>query len=106
MSSLVFSESTTTTQCPTAPYGDAAGIAPAVTGAEASTTGTEPIAPSETQGTPVPANGTSANAEVPANSQSLTVQPAIVPLPANEALAFLGVKPDIKDMTTEEKSPA
>jgi preprotein translocase subunit YajC len=53
--------------------------------------------------TPAPTNGTSANAEVPANHQALGAQPPIVPLPANEALTFLGVKPDIKDMTLEEK---
>jgi hypothetical protein len=79
------------------------GNAPVLAGAEALTTGTEPITPAETQGTPIPANGTSADAEVPANSQSLAVQPPIVPLPANEALTFLGVKPDINEMTLDEK---
>jgi hypothetical protein len=49
------------------------------------------------------ANGTSADAEVPANPQALAVQPPIVPLPAGEALVFLGVKPDIGSMTLEEK---
>ena len=48
-------------------------------------------------------DGTSAFAEVPANPQALSAQPPIVPLPANEALTFLGVKPEIKDMTLEEK---
>lgn len=62
------------------------------------------IAAAETQvATPAPTNGTSANAELPANHQALAAQPPIVPLPANEALTFLGVKPDIKDMTLEEK---
>ena len=87
----------------TARDGAAAGIVPALVGADATTTGTEPIAPAETQGTPSPANGTSAHAEVPAESQSVAVQLTIVPLPAIEALTFLGVKPDIKDMTLDEK---
>jgi hypothetical protein len=47
--------------------------------------------------------GTSANAEVPSDSQTLAVQPPIVPLPANQTLAFLGVKPSIEDMTLDEK---
>jgi hypothetical protein len=55
----------------------------------------------EQESTPAPA-GTSAFAEVPCNSRTLTVQPPIVLLPANETLAFLGVKP-INDMTLDEK---
>src|SRR5271154_1136143 len=62
-----------------------------------------PIAATETQlKTPAPAGGTFAIAKVPV-SPAPVVQPPIVPLPANHALAFLGVKPDIKDMTLDEK---
>lgn len=50
---------------------------------------------------PAPA-GTFANAKVPSDSQTLTEQPPIVPLSANETLALLGVKP-INDMTLDEK---
>ena len=57
---------------------------------------------SETQSvTPVPSE-TFATAKVPA-SQAPAVPKPIVPLRANEALTFLGVKPDIKDMTLDEK---
>jgi hypothetical protein len=91
-------------QKPEASHGAAAGTAPAVADAEAATTASQSMAAAETPvATPAPTNGTSANAEVPANPQALSAQPPIVPLPANEALTFLGVKPDIKDMTLEEK---
>lgn len=57
----------------------------------------------ETQlATSPPVNGTFANAKV-STSLAPAVPTPIVPLPANEALAFLGVKPDIKDMTLDEK---
>lgn len=52
---------------------------------------------------PVPEDGTSASAELPANTQPLAAQPPIVPLPASDALVFLGVKPDIGSMTLDEK---
>jgi hypothetical protein len=91
-------------QLPTAPDGAAAGNAPVAAGAEASTTRSQSITAAETQlATPVPMDGTFANAKVPANSQGLAVQPPIAPLPADEARTFLGVKPDIKDMTLDEK---
>lgn len=56
-----------------------------------------------TQEEPAPTAGTFANAKLPEDSQGIAVQRAIMPLPVNEALIFLGVKPDIKDMTLEEK---
>jgi hypothetical protein len=81
-----------------------AGNVPAAAGAEATNTKPQSIAAAETQiATPAPTDGTSASAEVPENSEAIAVQPPIVPLPANEALTFLGVKPDIKDMTLDEK---
>jgi hypothetical protein len=84
--------------------GVTAGNAPVLAGAEATTTKSQTIAAAETQAvTPVATDGTSASAEVPSNPQALAVQPPIVPLPANEALTFLGVKPNIKDMTLDEK---
>jgi len=80
------------------------GNAPSATGVGATTTKSQSITAAKTQvATPAPAGGTSANAEVPANSQVLAAQPPIVALSANEALTFLGVKPDIKDMTLDEK---
>jgi len=88
----------------TAPNDAAAGTAPAVAGAEASTTPSQSIPATETQlPTPTPTDGTFAIAKVPADAQALAVQPPIVPLSASEALTFLGVKPDIKDMTLDEK---
>jgi hypothetical protein len=88
-------------QPPTTPDGSTTGNAPAVVGADATTTQPQPIPVAQTQkGTQVPTNGTSANAEVPVNSQALASRPPVVPLPANEALTFLGVKPDIKVETT------
>ena len=79
------------------------GNAPVAADADASTTKPQPTAATETQlATPAPTDGTFAIAKVP-NPQELAVQPPIVPLPANEALTFLGVKPDIKDMTLDEK---
>jgi hypothetical protein len=80
------------------------GNSPVAAGAEASTTQSQSIDAAETHlATPVHVNGTFANAKVPANSQELAVQLPIVPLPADEARTFLGVKPDIKDMTLDEK---
>jgi hypothetical protein len=63
----------------------------------------QPIAAAETQlGSPAPIGGTFANAKVPV-SPAPAVQSPVVPLPANQALALLGVKPHIKDMTLDEK---
>src|ERR1035437_42140 len=77
-------------------------VATLVTGAEVTTTNPQFIAAAEIQEATPATDGTFANAKVPDNSQALTVPP-IVPLSANETLAFLGVKPDIKDMTLDEK---
>jgi len=78
--------------------------APAKAGVEATTTRSQSVTAAEIQlATPASTDGTFANAKVPDTSQALAVQPPIVPLPANQALAFLGVKPDIKDMTLDEK---
>ena len=49
-------------------------------------------------------SGTSAVAEVLPDRQALVaIGPPIAPLPAEDARAFLGVKPNIKDMTLDEK---
>src|ERR1039458_3716332 len=91
-------------QPPTTPDGTTTGNAPVLVGSEATTTQSQSITAAETQlAAPASLDGTFANAKVPDNSQALAVQPPIVPLPANEALTFLGVKPDIRDMTLDEK---
>ena len=90
-------------QLPTAPDGAAAGTAPVAAGAEASTTLSQSVTAAEIQlATPAPTDGTFAIAKVPVPTAP-AVQRPIVPLPANQALVFLGVKPDIKDMTLDEK---
>jgi len=87
-----------------APDGATAGNIPAVASVDAMTTNPQSITAEETQvATAAPTDGTSALAEVPVNSQALVAQPPIVPLSANETRVFLGVKPDIKDMTLDEK---
>lgn len=78
-------------------------VATLVTGAEAPTTKSQSIAAAETQEATSATDGTFANAKVPDKPQALAVQAPIVPLAANSALTFLGVKPDIKDMTLDEK---
>jgi hypothetical protein len=86
-----------------APDGAAAGTSPAVARAEATTMQPQFITVAETQlGASAPIGGTFANAKVPV-SPAPAVQSPIVPPPANQVLAFLGVKPDIKDMTLDEK---
>jgi len=50
-----------------------------------------------------PTDGTFAIAKVPNPQDTSQCSRLSVPLPANEALTFLGVKPDIKDMTLDEK---
>jgi hypothetical protein len=71
-------------------------------GSGGSSSPSQSVSTAKTQ-TAQPANGTSAFAEVPTNTQSLAAQPPIVPLPASEVLVFLGVKPDIGRMTLDEK---
>ncbi|MGB8987760.1 MAG: hypothetical protein WCC37_14270 [Candidatus Sulfotelmatobacter sp.] len=79
------------------------GTAPALAGGAATPTRSRSGAASGTQvTTPVPTDGTSASAEVPAKAPGVQ-PPPIVPLPANQALAFLGVKPNIADMMLDEK---
>lgn len=87
----------------TAPDGATAATAIAVGSAEVTATKSQSIAAATTRkATQAPADGTSAPAEVP-NSHLPAVLTPIEPLPANEALTFLGVKPDVKDMTLDEK---
>ncbi len=74
-----------------------------VSSAEATFTRPQPIRAAETHVTTSAPAETSANAEVPSDSQALAAEPPIMPLPAKGALAFLGVKPNIKDMTLDEK---
>jgi hypothetical protein len=51
-----------------------------------------------------PAGGTATSVAVPDNSQALIIpQAPIVPLSTRSAFTFLGVKPDLKDMTLDEK---
>ncbi len=71
-------------------------------GSDGSAAPSQSVATAKTPPAP-PANGTSASAELPANTQPLAAQPPIVPLPASDALVFLGVKPDIGSMTLDEK---
>lgn len=62
----------------------------------------QPIIAADAQLTPAPTDGTFAIAKVPVSPAPAGTAP-IVPLPTHQALAFLGVKPDIKDMTLDEK---
>jgi hypothetical protein len=71
-------------------------------GSDGSSAPSTSVATTKTQPAPA-ASGTSANAELPTNARPLAIQPPIVPLPASEALVFLGVNPDIGSMTLEEK---
>jgi hypothetical protein len=88
---------------PEASHGAATGIVPAAASAEATTTQSQPIAAAETQlDPPASMSGAFALAKVPVSAAS-AVQPPILPLSTNEALTFLRVKPDIKDMTLDEK---
>ncbi|MGA8343378.1 MAG: hypothetical protein WB781_15710, partial [Candidatus Sulfotelmatobacter sp.] len=90
-------------QLPTTPDGTTTGNDPVEAGTEATTTRSQSIPAAETQlATPAPMDGTFAIAKVPV-SPAPAVQPPIVPLSAEETLTFLGVKPDIKDMTLDEK---
>jgi hypothetical protein len=87
----------------TAPDGTSSGSDAVVSGEGATFARPQPIRAAETQvATSAPA-GTSAKAEVPSDSQALAAVLPITPLPAKGALAFLGVKPNIKDMTLDEK---
>ena len=75
--------------------------APAVACVEATFEQSQSIPAAETQlATPAPMDGTSAGAEVLSDSE---VQRPIAPLTVKKALTFLGVMPDIKDMTIDEK---
>jgi len=91
---------------PSTPLDDAiAGTAPVVAGAKATTIRSQSVAARETQvATSAPPAGTATDVTVFENSRALVVaQPPLAPLPTNNALAFLGVKPNIADMTIDEK---
>src|SRR6266404_7900436 len=50
-----------------------------------------------------PAGGTAMSVAVPENSRALSTPPAAMTIPTRSAFTFLGIKPDLKDMTLDEK---
>ncbi len=50
-----------------------------------------------------PAGGTAMSVAVPENSRALSTPPAAMTIPTRSAFTFLDIKPDLKDMTLDEK---